>query len=65
MKFKEIIRNHHVTIGIILSIVISAGLSFFGLLPDEKVLGYLLCADVGLAIEIFFYQSNMNKISRN
>ncbi|MBD5515829.1 MAG: hypothetical protein HDR06_14615 [Lachnospiraceae bacterium] len=54
MKKNDILKEHSVTIAIIISILISAILSFADLISDEKVLGYLLCADAGLAISVFF-----------
>lgn len=54
MKLKNIIKEHYVTIAIILSIIVTAALSFANRIPDEDVIGYLLCADVGLAISVFY-----------
>lgn len=54
MKLPRIFKEHYVTIAIILSIVVTAALSFADRIPDEDVIGYLLCADVGLAISMFY-----------
>ncbi len=54
MKLKSILKEHYVTIAIILSIIVTAALSFADRIPDEDVIGYLLCADVGLAISVFY-----------
>lgn len=51
---KNILREHSVTIAIILSIIVTAGLSFADRIPDEDIISYLLCADAGLAISVFF-----------
>lgn len=54
MKLKSILKEHYVTIAIILSIIITAALSFADCIPAEDAISYLLCADVGLAIGVFF-----------
>lgn len=54
MKIKDILREYGVTIAIILSIIITAALSFADHIPDEDIISYLLCADVGLAISVFY-----------
>ena len=66
MKLKNILKEHSVTIAIILSIIVTAALSFADRIPDEDVIGYLLCADVGLAITMFYSalknEDNFNKV---
>lgn len=54
MKFRSIIREHYMNIAIILSIIVTAVLSFVNCIPDEDVIGYLLCADAALAISVFY-----------
>lgn len=54
MRIKNILREHNVTLAIILSIIVTAVLSFAGRIPDDDVIGYLLCADVGLAVSVFY-----------
>ena len=54
MKLKDIFKEHSVTIGIIITIIITAAMSFTDRIPDEDVIGYLLCADVGLAVSMFY-----------
>lgn len=54
MNIKNFLREYSVTIAIIISIFVTAGLSFADCIPNEKVMGYLLCADAGLAISVFY-----------
>lgn len=45
--------NYVTNIGVIIAIVVTAILNFTDLIPDEQVVGYLLCAVGAIAIEIF------------
>lgn len=62
MKMKIILQEHSITIGIIITIFITASLNFIGLIPQESIVNYLLLADGCLAISIF-YSSLKNESS--
>lgn len=53
MDIKNIFKEHSVTIAIIITILVTAFLSFTDRISNEKVMGYLLCADAGLAVSVF------------
>lgn len=69
MDFKKLLKEHSVTIAIILSIIITASLSFADRIPNDKTIGYLLCADVGLAINVFYSslksENNFNEVMKH
>lgn len=61
MKFKTIIKEHSATIAIILTIIVTAALSFADIISNEQAINYLFCADAGLAISILLSSIKDNK----
>ena len=51
---KKKLREYSINIVIILTIIVSTILNFIGFIPDERLPAYLLLADVGLAICVFY-----------
>lgn len=61
MKLKNILKEYYSTIVIILSIIITAGLSFADQIKEKNIISILICTIIGLSIEIFFSSLKMEK----